>query len=323
MEYRTLTGTGARISRICLGTMTFGAQADEQESIRMVHRALDAGVNFIDTADAYTQTASETIVGKALKGKRDGIVLASKVGNPVGPHKLKDNGLTRWHVIHGVEASLRRLDTDCLDICYLHTPDYNTPLEESLAAFDQLVRQGKVMYVGMSNYAAWQVCQALWLSDRHQLIPPAVMQCPYNLVTRGIEQEFLPFCREFDLGVTVYNPLAGGLLTGKHDRARPPREDTRFQLDDQYYNRYWLDSHFDAVADLVEIADQAGKKPVALALQWLAAQDVVDAIILGASRMEHLGENLSVWDGTLDEDTLEACDRVWAQLRGDTFRYNR
>jgi aryl-alcohol dehydrogenase-like predicted oxidoreductase len=179
------------------------------------------------------------------------------------------------------------------------------------------------MYVGMSNHAAWQVCQALWLCDQHRLTPPVVMQCPYNLVTRGIEQEFLPLCREFSLGVTVYNPLAGGLLTGKHDRTRPPREDTRFDRDDQYYNRYWLDSHFDALADLVGIADQAGKKPVELALQWLAAQEVVDAIILGASRMEQLEQNLSAWDGVLDQDTLQACDRVWAGLRGDTFRYNR
>jgi aryl-alcohol dehydrogenase-like predicted oxidoreductase len=303
--------------------MTFGAQASEEESIRMVHRALDAGVNFVDTADVYNQTASETIVGKALRGRRDGVVLASKVGNQVGPNTLKDGGLTRWHIIHAVEASLRRLDTECLDICYLHTPDYETPLEESLAAFDHLVGQGKVMYVGMSNYAAWQVCHALWLSDKHRFAPPVVMQCPYNLITRSIEQEFLPFCREFGLGITVYNPLAGGLLTGKHDRTRPPTDDTRFQLSDQYYDRYWLDSHFDAVADLVEIAAEAGKSPVALALQWLAAHSDVDAIILGASRIEQLEENLSAWDGSLDQETLEACDRVWSRLRGDTFLYNR
>jgi aryl-alcohol dehydrogenase-like predicted oxidoreductase len=323
MKYRTLTGTGAKVSRICLGTMTFGAQAGEAESIQMVHRAMDAGVNFIDTADIYTRGVSETIVGKALKGKRDGVVLASKVGNQVGPYKMKDNGLTRWHTIHGVEACLKRLDTDCLDLCYLHKPDYNTPLEESLAAFDQLVRQGKVMYIGMSNYAAWQVCHAQWICDRNRFSAPVVTQNVYNLMTRGIEQEFLPFCREFNIGVTVYNPLAGGLLTGKHDRAKPPAEATRFQLNKEYYGRYWLDSNFDALAELMEIGEQAGKKPVELALQWLAAQDAVDSIIIGFSKMEHLEENLSAWDGDLDADTLEACDRVWKKIRGDSFQYNR
>jgi len=323
MRYRTLTGTGAEVSRLCLGTMTFGAQADESESTRMIHRALDAGINFIDTADSYGNGVSETIVGKALKGRREGVVLASKVRNPVGEHAHKDVGLSRWHIIHGVEASLKRLGTDCLDICYLHQPDYNTPLEESLAAFDHLVRQGKVIYVGMSNYAAWQVCRALWLCDRARLYAPVVTQVVYNLLTRGIEQEFLPFCRSLDLGVTVYNPLAGGLLTGKHDRARAPAQGTRFQLKEEYYNRYWLDSHFDAVAEVMQIAKHAGKEPVALALQWLAAQEAVDAIIIGVSRMEQLEQNLSVWDGELRDDTLEACDLVWKKIRGDSFQYNR
>ncbi|MFQ5906502.1 MAG: aldo/keto reductase [bacterium] len=323
MKYRILTGTGAKVSRICLGTMTFGSQAGESESIQMVHRALDAGVNFIDTADIYNKGVSETILGKALKGKRNGVVLASKVGNQVGQYKLKDVGLSRWHVLRGVEASLKRLDTDCLDLCYLHRPDYNTPLEESLAAFDQLVRQGKVIYIGMSNYAAWQVCHARWICDRNRLHAPVVTQCVYNLLTRGIEQEFLPFCRDLNMGVTVYNPLAGGLLTGKHDRAKKPAEGTRFQLNKEYYGRYWLESNFNAVAELTEIAKQAGKKPVALAFQWLAAQNGVDSIVVGVSRMEHLEENLSAWDGKLDDDTLKACDRVWKRIRGDSFQYNR
>lgn len=323
MKYRTLTGTGAKVSRICLGTMTFGGQVNESESIRMVHRALDAGVNFVDTADAYTKGVSETIVGKALKGKRNGVVLASKVGNQVGQYKLKDNGLSRWHVINGVEACLKRLDTDCLDICYLHKPDYDTPLEESLAAFDQLVRQGKVVYVGMSNHAAWQVCQARWICDVNRLSPPVVTQNVYNLMNRGIEQEFLPLCRELNLGVTVYNPLAAGLLTGKHHRTEKPAEGTRFQLNKEYYDRYWFDSNFGALAELIEIAKQSGKKPVELAFQWLAAQSVVDSIIIGFSKMEHLEENLSAWEGELDSDTLEACDRVWKKIKGDSFQYNR
>jgi aryl-alcohol dehydrogenase (NADP+) len=289
----------------------------------MVHRALDAGVNFIDTADIYSKGVSETITGKALKGKRNGVVLASKVGNQVGQYKLKDNGLSRWHIINGVEACLKRLDTDCLDICYLHKPDYKTPLEESLAAFDALVRQGKVVYVGMSNYAAWQTCQARWICDINRFSPPVVTQNVYNLLARGIEQEFLPFCREMNIGLTVYNPLAGGLLTGKHKSGSPPAEGTRFQLNKEYHGRYWLDSNFDALSELMEIAKQAGKKPVELALQWLAAQNIVDSIIIGFSKMEHLEENLSAWEGELDSNTLKACDQVWKKIKGDSFQYNR
>lgn len=322
MEYRTLTGTGATVSRICLGTMTFGDQVDESDAIRMTHRALDAGVNFVDTADMYTDGLSEIITGKALKGKRDGVVLATKVGNPVGSHELKDDGLTRWHIINGVEASLKRMDVECIDIYYLHIPDYNTPLEETLAAFDHLVRQGKIMYVGMSNFASWQSCQALWICEKNNFSPPVVTQHVYNLVTRGIEQELIPSCRELGLGLTVYNPLAAGLLTGKHSRTAPT-EGTRLQMNEYYHDRYWHNSNFDALTELMEIAEQAGKKPVELAFQWLAAQDVVDSILVGFSKMEHLEENLTAWEGELDDDTLKACDDVWEKIRGDSFKYNR
>jgi len=323
MQYRTLTGTGITVSRICLGTMTFGDQVNEADSIRMVHRALDAGVNFIDTADIYTNGVSEIITGKALKGRREGLVLASKVCNQVGQYKLKDTGLSRWHVIKGVEASLKRLDTDCLDIYYLHKPDYNTPLEETLAAFDMLVRQGKIIYVGMSNFAAWQVCQALWICDKRDYSLPVVTQNVYNLLTRGIEQEFLPFCKQFKLGLTVYNPLAAGLLTGKHTLDKGPVDGSRFQLNREYYGRYWNDTNFNAVSETMDIAKKAGKKPTELALQWLAAQSVVDSIIIGFSKMEHLEENLKVWEGKLDDDTLKACDEVWRKIKGISFQYNR
>ena len=210
MEYRTLTGTGVTVSRATLGSMTFGQQADEATSIRMVEMAIDAGVNFIDTADVYVKGVSEEIVGKAIKGKRDKLVLASKVCNPMGEDKMRDSGLHRWHVIKGVEASLKRLQTDCLDICYLHKPDYATPIQETLAAFDTLVQQGKVMYVGMSNYAAWQVCEALWKSKENRWAPPVVTQVPYNLITRSIDEECVSFINHMKLGLVVYNPLAGG-----------------------------------------------------------------------------------------------------------------
>ena len=323
MQYRTLTGTGATVSRLSLGTFfTFGGQLDEAGAIRLVHRALDAGITFFDTAEGYGNGLAETILGQALQGRRDGVVVASKVRAPVGLNQHRDSGLNRWHILRGVEASLRRLGTDCLDICYFHAPDYSTPLEESLAAADQLVRQGKVLYLGLSNYAAWQVCRARWLSAEHHLAPPVVTQVVYSLVARGIEPELLPCCRELGIGVTVYNPLASGLLTGKHQRSGPAAG-SRLQVSDQYRERYWRASHLAALDELVEIARQAGKTPVQLALQWLAAQPAVDSIIIGVSSPEQLDENLAAWEGDVDQATLAACDRVWQQLRGDAFQYNR
>src|SRR5688572_22179336 len=248
MEYRTLTGTGAVVSRISLGSFfTFGGQLPEADAIRMVHRSIDAGINFIDTADVYGRGASETILGKALEGKRDGVVLATKVRGNMGPDKYRDIGLNRWHIMHGVEASLKRLRTNCLDILYFHSPDYTTSLEESLAAADLLVRQGKVLYLGLSNYAAWQVGQARCLAERHGLQQPVVTQVLYNLLNRAIETEFLPFCRSAGVGVTVFNPLAAGLLTGKHRPDQPPAAGTRLERSQEYFNRYWRPANFTAV----------------------------------------------------------------------------
>jgi aryl-alcohol dehydrogenase-like predicted oxidoreductase len=327
LEYQTLRGTGITVSRVSLGTMTFGAQVDEATSIRMVHMAIDAGINFIDTADVYVGGVSEQIVGKALQGRRDKVVLASKVCNFSGEDRIKDAGLHRWHVIRGVEASLKRLGTDCLDICYLHKPDRGTPIEETLAALDTLVQQGKVVYVGMSNYAAWQICEALWKSSANRWPPPVVTQVPYNLLTRGIEQELVPFSRAMNVGITVYNPLAGGLLTGKHSKREGPEEGTRFALNKEYYGRYWLDSNLSAVEELSGIAQGAGLSLTGLAFQWLLSQEHVDSVILGVTKFEHLKENTLAAqlfaEGKLDEDTLKACDEVWNKLRGDYFRYNR
>jgi aryl-alcohol dehydrogenase-like predicted oxidoreductase len=303
--------------------MTFGAQTDEPTAKWIVDTALDAGINFIDTADVYVKGVSEEILGRAIVGKRDKIVLASKVCNLVGEDKYKDAGLHRWHIIHGVEASLKRLGVDCLDICYMHKPDRNTPIEESLAAFDTLVQQGKVMYVGLSNFSSWRFCRAKWKAEVGGYPSPVVTQVPYNLLARGIEQELLPFTTEMDVGVTCYNPLAGGLLTGKHRASTQPAENTRFALNQEYANRYWLDSNMSAVETLAGIAEQAGKSLLELALQWLLAQPTVDSVILGVSKLEHLEQNISAAEGTLDAATLAACDEVWGALRGDHFRYNR
>ncbi|MBM3277620.1 MAG: aldo/keto reductase [Candidatus Handelsmanbacteria bacterium] len=323
MEYQVLRGTGIKVSRLCLGAMTFGDQAQEEEARGMIDVALEAGVNFIDTADAYVGGRSEEIVGRALLGRRHRVVLASKVRSAVGPDPHKDQGLHRWHLIRGVEASLKRLQTDCLDICYLHAPDYQTPIEETLAACDTLVQQGKVVYVGMSNYAAWQMCEALWRCDRRHWTPPAVMQVVYNLVARSLEAEGLGFSQKMGMGMVVYNPLAGGLLTGKHRQAEGPEAGTRFGLKQNYYRRYWSPAHFAAVDRLAQVAAKPGIPLTQLALQWLLSQPLVDAVILGASRQAQLEENLRLAQGRLDAPTLAACDEVWRELRGDHFEYNR
>lgn len=322
METTILKGTGATVSRISLGTMTFGAQADEATSLRMVDTAIDGGVNFFDTADAYGKGRSEEILGKALKGRRDSVMLASKVCNPLGPNP-RDGGLHRWHVIRGVEASLKRLQTDCLDICYLHRPDRDTPLEETLAAMDTLVQQGKVIYVGMSNYAAWQVCRGQWLAESHHWAAPVVLQVPYNLIARSLDEECVEFTQEMQVGVAAYNPLAAGLLTGKHTRESAPAKGTRFATNKNYKERFWHDSHFDAVEQLSGIAADAGLSLTQLALQFLLSRRVVDSVIIGASRLEHLEQNLQAAEGRLEPSVLEACDGVWRQLRGDHFGYNR
>ena len=322
MDYTGLGKCGLKVSRACLGTMTFGDQADEAESVRMVNQALDAGVSFFDTANAYNAGESERLLGKALQGKRDEVVVATKAFNPMGPGP-NDCGLSARHLVRALDDSLRRLGMDHVDLYQLHQPDYTTPLEETLAAMDCLVRSGKVRYVGASNYAAWQLCQAMWLCDKRSWAPVVSVQPMYNLLARGIEPEMLPFCREFGLGVMVYNPLAGGLLTGKHRKGAPPAAGTRFALKEMYRGRYWHVRLFNAVERLRAVADEAGLSLIELSLQWLRSQPDVTCIILGASSTEQLSENLAACQGDLTEDVRERCDEAWEELRGPIPQYNR
>lgn len=322
MEITHLRGTGVNVSRICLGTMTFGDQLDEATSRRVVDEALDRGINFIDTADVYTGGQSEIITGKALQGKRDRVFLATKVANPVGPDPINDRGLNRWHIIRAVEASLKRLQTDRIDLYYMHHPDRVTPIEETLAAMDQLVTQGKIHYIGMSNFASWQVCEALWKSDVNRWAKPVALQLPYNLVTRSIDEECVEFSQTLDLGMVVYNPIAGGMLAGKHTR-QTAAEGSRMATNAAYIERYWHDALFDAIEGLQALAGEAGLTLVELAYRWLMAKPFVDSIIMGVSKPEQLQQNLAAADGRLDEPTLNACDDVWRTLRGPHFKYNR
>ncbi len=322
MDYSSLGCSGLKVSRLCMGTMTFGDQADEGESVRMVQRCLEEGVNFFDTADAYSTGLSEQILGKALEGKRDQVVVATKVFNPMGPGP-NDRGLSRRHILKAMDESLHRLKMDYVDLYQLHQPDYTTPLEESVAAMDQLVREGKTRYVGVSNYAAWQICRAMWTCDGRNLAPIVSVQPMYNLLARGIEQELLPLCREFNLGVMVYNPLAGGLLTGKHRQGAPPADGTRFALKEMYRDRYWHERLFDATQRLRDVADRAGLSLIELSLEWALAQPDVTCLILGASSVRQLEENLAACRRALPEGVGECCDDVWRELRGPIPAYNR
>jgi aryl-alcohol dehydrogenase-like predicted oxidoreductase len=323
MEYRTLPHTGLRVSRLSLGTMPFGSQADEAASRRMVDRCLDAGINFFDTANMYNQGKSETILGKALAGRRQQVILATKVRNKMG-EAPEDAGLSRAAIHKAIDASLKRLGTDYVDLYYLHWPDYTVPIAETLGAMDELVRAGKVRYPAVSNYAAWQICEILWVAEKNGFAAPHVSQPMYNLLARAIEEEYVPFSKQFGVAVIPYNPLAGGLLTGKHSKAQGPLAGTRFDNNQLYLGRYWHDDYFAAVEELRAIAGEAGKSLIGLSLHWLLAQEIVDSVILGASRPEQLEENLKAGEGSpLDRPTLERCDAVWKRLRGITPKYNR
>jgi len=322
MEQRKLGRTDLTASPLTLGTMTFGAQVDEAAARSMVDLCLERGVNFLDTANVYNIGRTEEILGQIIAGRRDRFILASKVGNKMGDGPL-DSGLSPAAIRAGIDASLRRLNTDYVDLYYLHQPDYSTPLEQSLATMDELVRAGRVRFVAVSNYASWQLCQMLWLAEKNGWQSVQVVQPMYNLVARGIEQELLPACREFGIAVVPYNPLAGGLLTGKHQPAAP-LPDSRFERMPFYKDRYWHAANFAAIEQLTLLAKEAGRSLARLAIGWLLAQPAVTSVILGASRLEQLEENLAALDDPLlSGQTLTACDAIWKDLRGTTPVYNR
>jgi aryl-alcohol dehydrogenase-like predicted oxidoreductase len=322
IERRKLKHTDLEVSRFCFGTMTLGKPLDQAGTNEVINRCLDAGINFFDTANMYNAGVAETLLGEALKGHRDKIVLASKVFFKMGDGP-EQHGLSRHAILRAVDESLRRLQTNHLDIYYLHAPDHTVPIEESLEAMNSLVKQGKVRYVASSNYASWEVVQMLWVAKERGWQAPYISQPMYNLLARGIEQEYLAMCKEFGVSTVVYNPLAGGLLTGKH-RQEAVIPGTRFDKNKLYQDRYWHTQYFNAVERLREIAKNAGRSLISMSLNWLQHHTASDVIILGASSMAQLNENLSaIDDGPLPEDILKACDQVWQDLRGPLPVYNR
>jgi aryl-alcohol dehydrogenase-like predicted oxidoreductase len=323
MKTVRLGRTGLKVSEICLGTMTFGYQCDEKTSFAIMNKAAEQGVYFIDTADVYpvpptieTSGRTEEIVGRWLKGQRDRFVLATKCRMKVGPGP-NDEGLSRRHIIKAVDDSLRRLQTDYIDLYQPHSFDPETPLEETLRALDDCVRHGKIRYLGCSNYPAWQVALSVGVSAKHGLARYDCVQPRYNLLHRDIEAELLPLCRDQGIGVIAYNPLAGGFLTGKYQSLEAPPEQTRFSLGktgDLYRERYWQQAQLEAVQELQKFFQPRGKSLIGVAVAWVLAQPGITSAIVGASKPEQLDASLAAVQLTLDAEEKEACNRAWYHL---------
>ena len=316
MQYKKLGNTGLKVSSICLGTMNYGDPVSETESIKIIETVLDHGVNFIDTADGYADGRSEEIVGKAIKGNRQSVVLATKGGIIVGPGP-NDGGLSRLHIMQAVENSLRRLQTDYIDLYYAHFPDMETPYEETLRVMDDLVHQGKVRYIACSNFAAWMVCKALRMSDIYNLARFECIQSPYNLLTRDIEPELLPLCASEGIGVTVFNPLAGELLTGRHEFGKPPLEGrfTHERLGPAYLERYWSETNFKAIEHLKQVVKDHGCSMAQFALAWILSNETITSVLSGMTSLEQIEENLEATEIKISPEELEVCDEIWQMFR--------
>jgi aryl-alcohol dehydrogenase-like predicted oxidoreductase len=293
MKYTRLGQAGVQVSQLCLGTMIYGQQVEEKESIKIIHRAIDLGINFIDTADIYVMGRSETIVGKAITDRREDIVLATKVYNQMGPTP-NDQGLSRKHILYAIRASLRRLETDYIDLYQVHRFDYETPLKETLTTMTDLIQDGRIHYFGSSNFTAWQIEKALRVSDTCGLTSIQSSQPRYNILDRDAERELLPMCCEEGIGVIPYSPLAGGFLTGKYQIDKPIPEGTRGALRPDWMQQYQTELNFRILQEMKILSAETDLKLSQLSLAWCLANPVITAPIIGASRIEQLEENVEV-----------------------------
>jgi aryl-alcohol dehydrogenase-like predicted oxidoreductase len=310
VQYRSVGKSGLKVSVVGLGANNFGGRTEEARSIEVIHRALDLGITTLDTADVYSRGRSEEIIGKALKGRREQAEILTKVRASMGdgPH---DKGLSRKHIVEACEASLRRLQTDYIDLYQAHSWDAEAPLEETLRAFDDLVRAGKVRYIGSSNFSAWQLTWSLWTSDRRGYAPFVSEQPHYNLFERSAEAELLPACAAFGIGVIPYLPLAGGLLTGKYRAGAPVPEGTRYHGNERLRAQL-TEERLGKVAKLEEIAKAHGKTVSQLAIAWLLAQPQVCTVIAGATRPEQVEGNVGAVGWELDAATLKEIEEIVA-----------
>ncbi|MDH3320522.1 MAG: aldo/keto reductase [Betaproteobacteria bacterium] len=329
MQHVRFGPTGLQVSRLCLGTMTFGLQCDEKSSFAILDAAAGHGITFLDTANAYPlggnvgdMGRTEEILGKWLKGKREQFILATKCSGKMGNAPWQQ-GTSRKHVMSAIDASLRRLGTDYVDLYQVHHFDAITPVDETVEAFDAVVTAGKARYVGVSNYHAYRVARSMGRSEALGLTKLVSVQPRYNLLFRQVERELLPFCKEEDLAVIPYNPLAGGLLTGKHQRGAPPAG-TRFTLGNAaktYTERYWQEREFDTVAAFVKLAKDAGLDPATLAVAWVLAHPAVTSPLVGASKPEQLNASVAAADLKLDPALKAKLDELSHEYRmGDAAR---
>ena len=320
MRQVKFAGTGLRVSNLCLGTMTFGLQCDVPQSNAILDAAAAAGINFLDTADVYplgggrsTVGRTEQIVGDWLKGRRHQFIVATKCAGAMGREPW-NQGTSRKHVLDAVDASLRRLGTDYIDLYQLHRYDPLTPLDETLDALDTVVKSGKARYVGVSNWPAYKVARALGRGETRNLVRIDSVQPRYNLLFRGYERDLLPLCEEEEIAVIPYNPLAGGLLTGKHDRTAPPAQGSRFQLGTagaRYQERYWHDNEFETVEGVRQIAADSGTSMATLAMRWVISNPAITAPIVGASKPEQLADSVAAAEqGALPKDLKARLDEL-------------
>jgi len=321
MKYKRLGKHGVKVSAFCLGTMIYGSQIDESTATKIIGKAVDLGINFIDTANTYNGGKTEEILGKAIKDMREDLVIATKVRHRMGSGP-NDEGLSRKHILHAVEESLRRLDTDYIDIYYVHRPsnadgqgftaEEPVPMEETLGTLTDLVRSGKVRYLGCSNFPAWLLCKSLWTSDVNGLESYAVVEPRYNLFEREIEREIIPLCLDQGIGIVPYSPLAGGALSGKYKAGSPPPAGSRGAIDPTYITRHrWDDpANLAILKGLEEFCKELGRPMAQVALAWMLAQPAITAPIIGASSVQQLEENVAAAEFTLGKADLERIDRI-------------
>ena len=330
MQYTKFGSTGLTVSRLVLGTMTFGLQTEEATARSIMDTATAGGIDFLDCADVYPLGGgleavgrTEEIVGRWLAGKRDRYILATKAVGRMGASDW-DQGASRKHLLEAIDASLRRLKTDYVDLYQLHADDPKTPLDETLEALDSIVRAGKARYIGVSNFLAYRLARALGRADVRRLARFVSVQPRYSLLFRQIERELLPLAAEEGLAVIPYNPIAGGMLSGKHTLARGPAEGTRFTLGtagNLYQDRYWHEREFGTVEKFVALAKDAGLSPVTLAVAWVMANPAITAPIIGASRPDQLRDSLAAADVKLPADLKQRLDDLTADYRrGDAVR---
>jgi aryl-alcohol dehydrogenase-like predicted oxidoreductase len=309
MEYRRMGQSGMKVSEICLGTMTFGHGADEAEAKRLVDLAFNAGINFFDTANSYGGGQSEVLLGKALAGRRREAIVATKFFNPMGSGP-NDSGMSRVHIMQAIEDSLRRLQTDYVDLYYIHHVDRETPLEEMLRTLDDLVRQGKVRYLACSNYEAWRLMEAIWISDSQHLARFVCYQPQYSLVVRDIEQEIIPVCRLKGLGVVPWSPLAGGFLTGKYKPGQRTVTGTRSDEGWAYPQQYFAANADATLETLLATANDLGRTPAQVALRWVLEQPGITSVIAGARTVEQFRDNLGASGWRLEGEALARLNTV-------------